>query len=112
MKTVVLREPQVLYELADGAILANEEVILEQDGQPIAALLPIAQYEAFLAWRAVLDHPGPGEPPPTFGGDLEALAAVDRIRTMFPPMNEESAQYIAESLDLTLDYRFLLDEEG
>lgn len=52
MKTLTLKETQAPYTLAlDEALLTDEVVILEKDGQPIAALVPIAEYEAFQAWR-------------------------------------------------------------
>jgi len=52
MKTLTLKETQAPYNLAlDEALLADEVVILEKNGQPLAALVPIAEYEAFQAWR-------------------------------------------------------------
>jgi PHD/YefM family antitoxin component YafN of YafNO toxin-antitoxin module len=112
MKTVVLRESQAPYTLAiDDETMNQEPVILERDGRPVAVLVPLAEYEAFRAWREMLDEPWPEEPPPTPEGDQEALAAVERIGTMFPPLDAETARYIAESEELALDYKFLLDDE-
>jgi hypothetical protein len=108
MKKIVLRESQAPYTLfVDDETLSHETVILERDGQPVAALLPITEYEAFRVWRQALEEPWPEEPPPTPEGDQEALAAVERIRTMFPPVDAETGRYIAESLELVLDYKFL-----
>ena len=113
MKKVVLRETQAPYTLTiDDATLTNEPVILEREGRPVAVLVPIAQYEAFRVWREGLDEPWPQEPPPTPEGDQEALAAVERIRTMFPQLDGKTAQYFAESEELALDYKFLLDDES
>lgn len=112
MKKVTLRESKAPYTLAvDDETLAHEPVMLERDGRPMAVIVPLAEYQAFRAWRAAAQEPWPQEPPPTPEGDLEALAAVERIRTMFPPLDEETARYIAESEELALDYRFLLDDE-
>ena len=52
MKTLVLKENQVIYETAiTESLREGEAVILERDGHPIAALVPIEQYEAFRAWK-------------------------------------------------------------
>jgi PHD/YefM family antitoxin component YafN of YafNO toxin-antitoxin module len=52
MKKVVLREPRAPYTLSvEDETFGHEPVILERDGQPVAALVPIAEYEAFRAWR-------------------------------------------------------------
>lgn len=51
MKKVVLRESRAPYTLTvDDETLGHEPVILERGGQPVAALVPIAEYEAFRAW--------------------------------------------------------------
>lgn len=52
MKTLTLQEAQAPYNVAlDEALLADEVVILEKNGQPVAALVPMAEYTAFQAWR-------------------------------------------------------------
>ena len=52
MKTLVLKENQVIYETAiTESLREGEAVILERDGHPIAALVPIEEYEAFRAWK-------------------------------------------------------------
>jgi hypothetical protein len=52
MKKIMLRESQAPYTLTlDEKTLTRESVILERDGQPVAALVPIAEYEAFHAWQ-------------------------------------------------------------
>ena len=51
-RTVVLKEAQAPYILSlDEAALGRETVILEREGQPVAAVVPFADYEAFAAWR-------------------------------------------------------------
>lgn len=52
MKTIVLRESQAPYTLSvDDETLTREPVFLERNGQPVAALVPIAEYKAFQAWQ-------------------------------------------------------------
>lgn len=52
MKKIVLHESRAPYTLTiDDQTMAEEPVILERDGQAVAALVPIAQYEAFQAWQ-------------------------------------------------------------
>lgn len=47
MKKVALREVQGVYELAiDDEALAHEKIVLERDGQPVAVVVPIGEYEA------------------------------------------------------------------
>jgi PHD/YefM family antitoxin component YafN of YafNO toxin-antitoxin module len=111
MKRVTLREDRAPY-LVDEEILSDEPVIVERNGQAVAAVIPMADYEAFLAWRATLDEPWPGEPPRTSEGDLEALAAVERIRTMFPPVDAETARLLTSPGQFLLDYRLDLEEEA
>ncbi len=112
MRRVILRESHPPYTVTvDDETLAHEPVILERDGRPVAVLIPIAEYEAFRAWREAQEEPWSEEPPLTPEGDQEALAAVERIRTMFPPLDTETARYIAESEELALDYRLMLEDE-
>lgn len=50
MKKVVLREAQGPYKLAiDDETLAHEPVVLERDGEPVAVIVPMAEYEALRA---------------------------------------------------------------
>ncbi|MBL7065305.1 MAG: hypothetical protein ISS49_14015 [Anaerolineae bacterium] len=51
IQKIVLRETQAPYTLTVDEKTLHESVVLEQDGQPVAALVPIAEYEAFRAWR-------------------------------------------------------------
>ena len=53
MKTLVVKENQVVYQAAiDESLREGEPVILERDGRPIAVLVPIEEYETFRAWQA------------------------------------------------------------
>jgi hypothetical protein len=52
MKTLTLNESHAPYRVAlDDAPLSGEVVILEKDGHPVAAVVPIHEYTAFQAWR-------------------------------------------------------------
>jgi len=53
MKTVILHEAHAPYHIAlDDTPLSDEVMILEKAGQPVAAVVPMAEYRAFQAWRA------------------------------------------------------------
>lgn len=113
MKRIEVRELQIPYTLiVNNETLAQEPVLLERNGQPLGVLISTSEYAAFRAWQAITGEPWPEEPPHTSEGDLEALAAVERIRTMFPPVEAETAHLIAEGHDLSLDYKFMLSDEG
>jgi hypothetical protein len=57
MKRLTLKESQAPYKLfLDEAFLTDEIVLLEKDGQPVAALVPISEYTAFQAWREAEKH--------------------------------------------------------
>jgi PHD/YefM family antitoxin component YafN of YafNO toxin-antitoxin module len=51
MKTLILKEAQALYNALDESQVAQEPLLIERDGRPIGVLVPIAEYEAFRAWR-------------------------------------------------------------
>ena len=52
MKKLTLKETQSPYNISlDDALLTDEVVLLEKDGQPVAALVPMDEYAAFQAWR-------------------------------------------------------------
>ena len=52
MKTLTLKEAQAPYNVAlDDILLSDEVVILEKNGQPVAVVVPMAEYTAFQAWR-------------------------------------------------------------
>lgn len=53
MQKVILKETQAPYRVAlPDALLMGEVVILEKNGQSVAAVIPMAEYDAFQAWRA------------------------------------------------------------
>ena len=110
MKRVTLREERAPY-IVNEDIWVGEPVIVERNGQAIAAVIPMADYEAFLAWQAAIEEPWPGEPPRTPEGDLEALAAVERIRTMLPPAPPEVWQEVMTNPLLQLGNLWMLGEE-
>ncbi len=50
-KEIELRELQTSYNIsADSVELGGEAIILRQDGAPLAAIVPIEEYERFKAW--------------------------------------------------------------
>ena len=50
MKTLVLKENQVLYEIV-AQEAGDETIVIERDGQPAYVLMPYAEYEALRASR-------------------------------------------------------------
>jgi hypothetical protein len=86
------------------------KTVVEWEGRPVAVILTMEEYVALRGWQEMEFEPMVEEPPRTPEGDLEALAAVERIRTMYPPLDEKTAQFIAESEELSLDCRFWLRE--
>ncbi len=52
MKRLSIKEAQAHYNISlDEVVSSDEVVIFEKDGQPVAALLPIEEYNAFQNWR-------------------------------------------------------------
>ncbi len=57
MQTITLREAQAPYTVTvDEQALQSEGSVLEQNGQPVAILLPISEYEAYRAWQRHQPH--------------------------------------------------------
>ena len=56
MKTLVLKENQVLYEVVAQAA-GDETIIIERDGRPVYVLMPYAEYEALRASRQTQQAP-------------------------------------------------------
>jgi hypothetical protein len=54
-RKISLGENQDSYTLPREE-LGQDEIILEQDGQPVAAVVPIARYRAFQVWRKVQEE--------------------------------------------------------
>jgi PHD/YefM family antitoxin component YafN of YafNO toxin-antitoxin module len=52
VKRVVLKESRAPYTLTLGEeVLSEGPVILERDGEAVAAVISMAEYEAYRAWR-------------------------------------------------------------
>jgi hypothetical protein len=52
MKTRILRELHPPYHIdLDEESIRNEVLILEREGKPVAAVIPITEYAAFQSWR-------------------------------------------------------------
>jgi len=52
VKTITLKETRAAYSLPlDKADLTQGPLIVEHEGEPVAALVPIAEYRQFEAWR-------------------------------------------------------------
>ncbi len=52
MEKIALRESQAPYTvILDEKTLHNDATVLEQDGAPVAVLLPARLYETFHAWQ-------------------------------------------------------------
>ena len=52
MRKLILKEARAPYNISlDDTLLTDEVVLLEKDGQPVAALVPMDEYSAFQAWR-------------------------------------------------------------
>jgi prevent-host-death family protein len=51
-RTLILKETQAPYTLTlDEVTLGEETIIVERKGRPVAAVMPIAEYEAFVTGR-------------------------------------------------------------
>lgn len=52
MREISLKEAQAQYGLtADESTLGQEPILLRRNSEPVAAIVPIDEYEAFRAWR-------------------------------------------------------------
>ena len=56
---MTLRESRSPYTLTVDEQTLREPAVLEQNGQPVAALVPIAEYEAFRAWQQTKERHHP-----------------------------------------------------
>ena len=75
-KTVTLRETRAAYAVTlDEAQLRQAPFAIERDGEPVAAVVPFAEYQEFIAWRERVQ--------PQFEKSDEALAALERERAAF-----------------------------
>jgi len=84
VKRIALKETQALYSLSlDEAQLAEGPLILERQGQPVAAVIPIAEYERFRTWEGEQDGQRKRE---------EQLRILDRERAAFLSLREGSIE--------------------
>ena len=82
-KAVTLRETRAVYAVTlDEALLREAPFTIERDGEPVAAVVPIDEYRAFVAWRARRrSQPAPRvEEIPM---QNQALAALEKERAAF-----------------------------
>jgi hypothetical protein len=57
MRRVILKEPHAPYTLAiEEEVLTQEPFILERGGEPVAAVIPMDEYQAFRAWQEARDR--------------------------------------------------------
>jgi PHD/YefM family antitoxin component YafN of YafNO toxin-antitoxin module len=57
VKRVILKESHAPYTLAiEEEALSREPFILERDGEPVAVVIPMAEYQDFRAWREARDR--------------------------------------------------------
>lgn len=123
-RTVTLKESQAPYNLSlDEITLGEETVILEREGQPVAAVVPFIEYEAFAVWRereeweqewaklSSWEQEGkwPDELTPEM---IEArVQAVQKSYGMIKVDDPDEALYIATSPELALEnIPLLLDD--
>ena len=57
-KRLILRErcPPYTLSIEEEDILDQESIIVEWDGQPVAVIVSLAEYEAFRAWQETQDR--------------------------------------------------------
>lgn len=52
LKTITLKEAQATYSLTiETSQLTQGPVVLEHEGKPVAALIPLADYQRFVKWQ-------------------------------------------------------------
>jgi len=79
MKKMALREAQGVYELTiDDEALAHEKIVLERDGEPVAVVVPIGEYEQLHVLQRARDR--------RHNADLEAF---ERERAAYEHLEPE-----------------------
>ena len=92
-KRLTLREryPPYTLSIEEEDISGQELIILERDGQPVAAIVSLAEYEAFRAWQETQDQERRRQ------ADMEALErereAYERLEPELLPLYK--GQYVA-----------------
>jgi hypothetical protein len=84
MRRVVLKEAHAPYTLTiEEEALSREPFILERDGEAVAAVIPITEYQAFRSWRETLGREQKRQ---------EDLEAFERERQAFERVKHELLQ--------------------
>ena len=91
-KRLTLRESHPPYTLSieEEDILGREPIVLERDGQPVAAIVSLAEYGDFRAWQESQDRERRGQ------ADLaleRERAAYERLEPKLLPLYK--GQYVA-----------------
>ena len=90
-KTVSLKEAQATYSLSlNKTELTQGPLILEHEGEPIAAVVPIAEYREFEAWRERHISPPPLSPDDEWE---QARQAFERMRSKL--LKTHRGQFVA-----------------
>lgn len=112
MKKMAFRELQAHYSVSiDHAAPVLEPILVERNGEPLGMLVPLEEYDAYQQWRQQLYEPLPQEPPRTPEGDLEALAAVERLSNLFTDIDPELWRDVIDDESLALENTWLFGDE-
>lgn len=105
MKKLELKEARAPYNISlDEALLSDEVVILEKEGQPVAALVPMAEYAAFRAWREAEGQRQPGLQTPLTERRQQLTAAA---KYLLPDYTTDEELTIFTALDSVANERFV-----
>ncbi|MDH7485731.1 MAG: hypothetical protein QHJ81_05580 [Anaerolineae bacterium] len=114
-KSVALKERGGYYALTiDETRLRQAPFTIERDGQPVAAVVPVDEYQEFMAWREHIAHTESPAKSTTLQQD--ALNALQKERAAFLRLKEQllrthSGQFVAilngEIIDSDTDDRAL-----
>ena len=97
-KTVSLKEAQATYSLSlNKTDLTQGPLILEHEGEPVAAVVPIAEYREFEAWRERYSSP-PSSPDDEWE---RARQAFERMRSKL--LKTHKGQFVAILNDQVVD---------
>ena len=88
------------------------ETVVEWKGRPVAVILTMEEYAALRGWQEMEFEPMVEEPPRTPEGDLEALAAVERIGMMFADVDPAVWCEIIEDDSIQLENLWMIEAEN